>query len=370
MRVFLLGATGAAGRRTAAELLRQPEVDELALSARDATALESLARSMGGGSDRVRALAGDVRDEAFAEKLAGADVVVSAAGPFYETEVAAVEAAIAAGVSYVSLCDELTPFEDVQALDSRARHADVTIVSGCGLSPGITNLLVAHAERELDRIDAVDISIARSSTESTGLATARHFLYELSADAVELEDGQRIVQRAGTSPKLVYFPEPVGWVETFFCGHPEVVTLPAMFPSIESIEFRIGLVERITMDIARAFSATPAAQSEAARRAFVAFTRPVRPLIDRLPPTGPPWTAARVDAHGMRGGNPATISLGVVDRLLNFASIPLALATLRLSGGAKRSGIVPPEEAFDVPSFLADLTRRGISLARLEPRPV
>ncbi|MDQ4095685.1 MAG: saccharopine dehydrogenase NADP-binding domain-containing protein [Actinomycetota bacterium] len=371
MRVFLLGASGAAGRRTAAELLRQPEVDELVLSGRDADAIANLERSMGAGSDRVRSFSSDVRDERLVSHLRGADVVVSCAGPSYETEMPAVQAALAAGVSFVSLCDEHVPFEGVHGLQDRARDAGITIVSGCGLSPGITNLLVAYATRELDSVDAVDISLARSSTESTGLASARHFLYELSVDAIALEDRQRVTERAGTGPKLVYFPEPVGWVETFFCGHPEVVTLPRTHPSIEAIEFRIGLIERITMDTARAFSATPAAASDTARRAFVKLTRPLRPLIDRLPPTGPPWTAARVDTHGLRNGTPATISLGVVDRLLNFASIPLTLAALRLGDeSTATTGVLPPEEAFDVPTFLRDLTQRGISIARLEPRPV
>jgi hypothetical protein len=269
------------------------------------------------------------------------------------------------------LCDEAVPYEEVLSLEESAVSAGITIVSGCGLSPGITNMLVAHAGKELDEIEGVEIAVGRSSSESTGPATARHFLFELASDAFVIEDGQRRSKKAGTGPKLVYFPEPVGWVETFRCGHPEVLSLPGIYSSLESCEFRIGLVERITMDTARAFAATPLVKNERARRAFVSATRPLRPFIDRLPPTGPPWTAVRVDVRGSVGGSHTTISLGVADRLANFASIPLTLAALRLGAGRHRGpGLKTPERAFEVGPFLHDLSRRGIGIARLEPKPV
>lgn len=371
MRVFLLGATGAVGRRTAAELLRQPEVEELVVAGRNQPTTEGLARALGGGSDRVRAQVVSLDGDDLALQITGCDVVVSCAGPFYETERSAAQAAIDGGVSYVSLCDELAPFEEVMALDESAAASGATVVSGCGLSPGITNMLVAFAAAGLDAVEEIDIALGRSSSETTGLASARHLLFELASEAPVIEDHQTLTKRAGTSPKLVYFPEPVGWVETFRSGHPEVMSLPDIYGSLESLEFRIGLVERITMDTARAFAATPLVRSEGARSAFASATRPLRPFIDRLPPTGPPWTAARVDVRGTSGGNHTTISLGVADRLVNFASIPLTLAALRLGAGEHHGpGVKTPETAFEVGSFLRDLSRRGVGIARLEPSPV
>lgn len=370
MRILLVGATGAAGRRTAAELLRQPEVEHLVLAGRNETAVTRLAHALGRGSNRVGSRTADLT-AAGPHDFGGVDVVVSCAGPHYETEEPSVRAAIAAGVSYVSLCDEHAALQEVQLLDREAKGAGVTIVNGFGLSPGITNMLVAHAARELDDIEAIDIALARSSAETNGPASARHFLYELGYEAPMVQDHQPQVAKAGTSPKLVYFPEPVGWVETFRSGHPEVVTLPVRYPALQSLQFRIGLIERITMDTVRAFSATPLVRNERARRTFISATRPLRPLIDRLPPSGPPWTAARVDVKGSKDSNPVQISLGTLDRLLNFASVPLTLAALRLgSGDVAGPGVRMPEEAFDAGRFLSDLVKRGIGIARLEPNPV
>ncbi|MDQ4145982.1 MAG: saccharopine dehydrogenase NADP-binding domain-containing protein [Actinomycetota bacterium] len=365
-----MGATGAVGRHTAAELLRQPEVDELTLSGRDERAVSRLASAFGRASGRVGSHVVDLSVGRVAD-LPEADVIVSCAGPAYETEEQAVRGALRAGVPYVSVCDEHAALKKVRTLQEEARASGATIVSGCGVSPGITNMLIAHASRELDETQAIDIALARSSAESTGEASARHLLYELGHEAAEIQDHRPRAERSGTAPKLVYFPEPVGWVETFRSGHPEVITMPERHGSLESLQFRVGLIERITMDAARAFAATPLIRREGARRAFVKITRPVRPLIDRLPPSGPPWTAIRIDVRGSKNGSPETISLGAVDRLVNLASVPLTLAAMRLAlGEAKGPGVKAPEEAFEVGPFLRDLVRRGIGVARLEPRPL
>ena len=372
LRVLLLGATGAAGRRTAGELLRQREVEKLWLCGRKASEVERAVHTFGGPSDRVGGRTFDLSgDASHLAAYRDVDIVVSCAGPQYETEFPAAKAATEAGVSYVSLCDEHAALRQVQDLDGPAREAGITIVSGCGISPGITNMLIAHGAADLDTVEAIDIALARSSAESVGDATARHFLYELSYEAPVIRDRQNGIERSGTSPKLVYFPEPVGWVETYRCGHPETVTLPARYPGLDSLQFRLGLAEKITMDTARAFTATPFARSERARHLFVSLTKPARPLLDRLPPRGPSWTAARVDVRGTKGGNQTTTSLAVVDKLANFASVPLTLAALRLGAGdVSGLGVLSAEEAFDVSGFLKALTKRGIGVAVLEPSPV
>ena len=371
MRVLLLGATGQTGRRTTAELLRQPEVEMLWLGGRREAELAALVAAFG-SPERVRFRAFDLAEARLhGNVFADADVVVSCAGPGYETEEPAARAAIEGGASYISLCDEYDTLARLRALDDLAVDADVTVVAGCGLSPGITNLLIEHGARQMDTVESIDIALARSSAESNGEATSRHFLYELSQDAPVINDHQLVFERPGSSPKLVYFPEPIGWVETYRIGHAEILTLPERYEGLSSAQFRAGLAEKVTMDTARAFCATPLARSERARRLFVAATKPLRPLIDRLPPNGPAWSGARVDLHGLDSGRTKTISLGVVDRLSNLVSVTLTLAALRLGDTrARRGGVLSVEEAFESPALLRDLSERGIGIAELEPRPV
>ena len=371
MRVLLLGATGAAGRKTAAELLRQGSIDTLWLSGRRQDVLDALVASSG-DDGRVRSRAFDLAEaHAHTDLFADADVVVSCAGPAYITEEPAVRAAIEGRAAYVSLCDDHAGLERARTLDDHAVDAGVAVVPGCGLSPGLTNLLISHGTRQLQEVEAIDIALARSSVESHGEATTQHLLYELGHDAVVVKDHRQTTETSGSAPRLVYFPEPIGWVETFRIGHPEVLTLPERYPGIASVQFRLGLAERITMDVARAFGATPLARNDALRSLFVAVTKPVRPLIDRLPPRGPAWSGARVDLHGIQDGTPKTVSLAVVDRLLNVTSATLTLAALRLGEGmATKAGVGPIEEVLEPGPFLRDLTRRGIAVAELEPSPV
>lgn len=371
MHVLLLGATGVAGRKTAAELLRQPAVDALWLCGRKQEELDDLAAAFG-NPDRLRPRAFDLSEASLHGNLfRDADVVVSCAGPGYATEEPAARAAVEGGAAYISLCDDAAGLEGVRPLNDRAVAAGVPVISGCGLSPGITNLLIAHGETLLDAVDSIDISLARSSVESHGEATTHHLLYELAHEAPVVKDHRQVGEPSGSAPRLIFFPEPIGWVETFRIGHPEVLTLPQTYPDVAAVQFRVGLAERITMDTARAFGATPLARNETARSIFVAATKPLRPLIDRLPPRGPAWSGARVDLHGRKDSAPKTVSLAVVDRLLNFTSATLTLATLRLGEGAVRAtGVVPVEAAFDPQSFLRDLSRRGIAVAELEPSPV
>jgi saccharopine dehydrogenase-like NADP-dependent oxidoreductase len=368
VKVLVLGATGNVGGRTAIELFRSGEIDHLRLGARDRDAATALAgRFSSGSSTSVTGDAIDVTHPDLASRFVGEDVIVNCAGPGYELEETVARAAIEAAVDYVSLCDDHTGTEDALRFDEAARDAGVSIVSGCGLSPGITSYLTAAAASELDELDEVQIAIASSSADSDGYAAAQHLIFSLSQDAPFLSDGSISTQKAGTGPRLIYFPEPVGWVETFICGHPEISTIPRALPQLSAIQFRLGLTERVVMDMIRGSRASGLLRTEALRRVWLAATWPTRSLAERIPPRGATWTAARVDVHGISKGTASTVSLAVVDHLVNLASVSIKEAALALGRGeARAKGVRGPEEVFDFTAMLHRLSSRGIRAARLE----
>ncbi|MBW3594760.1 MAG: saccharopine dehydrogenase NADP-binding domain-containing protein [Actinobacteria bacterium] len=369
MKVLVVGATGAVGRRVASELAQSEQVERLVLTGRDNGRAERTASLF--GTDRVTAEALDLHDPSRLVSLARAvDVVVCAAGPHYLYEVDAVRALIDAGTHYVSLCDDHSVTHRVRSMHDAARDAGVTIVSGCGLSPGLTNVLIAIAAAEVDDVEEIDIAVAASSADSAGDATTLHFLAQMSEPAVALSDHSIEAGRAGTAPRLVYFPDPVGWVETFRSGHPEIATVPDVYPGLRSLRFRIGLTERAAMDVIRASAATGLLATEKRRRLWMKMSEPLRPVVEALPPRGAPWTAARVDVRGRSDGRPVTISLGVVDHLANLAAVPVARAAHELAAGTTKHGVLVPEEAFDPTTFLNAIAQRGIRVARLDPAPV
>ena len=368
MRVLLIGGTGGVGRRAAAELTRIEKVTALTVAGRRAEAAGEVVSVLGGGGDRVTGMGLDAADEGDLERAARQhDVVASCAGPAQELEVAAVQACIEARTPYVSLCDDHVVTAQALALNEAARAAEVTVVLGCGFSPGITNLLAAYAAQQLDQVEEIEIAVAYSLNDSPGDSIMFHLLRDLGRDAPYVSEFRTAQGRSGHLPRPIYFPEPVGWVETFTCGHPEALTAPRVYGDLRSIRFRTGLTERAAMDALRAAAAAGFSRV----RGDLIGARMVRRsvgLLSSLPPRGAAWTSARVDVWGQTAGGSEVISLGVVDHIANLASLPIAYAAAEVgSRSVARPGVGTLEEVLAPGPSLGALARRGMRAARLTP---
>jgi hypothetical protein len=186
-----------------------------------------------------------------------------------------------------------------------------------------------------------------------------------------LSEGRLEVNPAGSAPHLVFFPDPVGWVETFPCAHPEVFTLRRTHPALQSLEWRFGLVEKPAMDALRGAAALGLGRSDGRRRGWLRLSASVRPLLERFSSGRGGWSAARVDVWGTRDGRAVETSLAVVDQMSNLVAGPLAHVALELA--TKRvdtPGVRAPEEALDPGAVLGHLARRGVRIARLQPAVV
>lgn len=368
MKVLLLGATGFQGRRTAAELARSEEVDELVLAGTNEGRITEL-MAMLGGRRHLRTIVVDGTD---VDRLAGAceevDILISCAGPAYQMEQPSIEASVAAGIACVTLCDDQSTAGKIVALDPAAVGAGTTIVSGCGLSPGLTNVLAVFAASQLEEVTDINIATAYSLNDYLGPALVTGLIRTFSMEAAYVSEWRRLSGRAGDLPELSYLPGPVGWVETFTCGHPEVLSLQNRFSDIRSLRYRFGLTERAGMDVVRGPATWGLARTDLTRRAWARLLRTFQPALSSMPPRGSQWTGVRVDARGRIDGRSTTISLGVADRLPNLVSSSLTYAALQLgTGRVTRPGINAPEDALDPIDFLGFLYRRGIRVARLTP---
>ena len=360
MKVLLLGAGGYVGRRCASEFLRHPEIQQLTLAGRNGDVVQRMADRMQGRAD-VSAASFDLAGGGLAEHARNHDLIVSCAGPGYQIEALCVQGALEAGVSYISLNDDLSAAHEVRQLHEAARAQGVTILSGCGASPGLTDLLVALATDELDEVEEVEISFGASSADGGGPATDLHFLAMLdraARDGVEREGGSR-------APHPVYFPDPVGWIETFPCGHPEEISIAAANPGLTAFRYQIGLAEKAVMDVVRAGIAARLTRGEFRRKLWLKSARPLRPALEMLSPKAAPWTGLRTDVRGRKGGRSKTISYGIVDHLESLASITLAQAAVDLPGG-QTSGVVSAAEVLEPKAFLRKVAARGLTFARLE----
>lgn len=336
MRIGVLGGGGDMGSRAVAVLADREEVDEVVVLDRD----EQRAGLLEARHERVRAQRVDATDHTqLVAALRGLDAVASALGPFYRFERALATAAIEAGVGYVSICDDHDAAADVLTLDEAAAAAGVTVLTGLGWTPGLTNLAARRLHDELGGLEAVRVFWAGAAADSSGHAVVLHTLHAFDGHVPAIRDGVVVQQRAGRGREPVSFPPPVGRVDTCYLGHPEPVTLPRFLPGLRRVDLKGGLTEGMLNSLARGLAAVGLTSTHQRRQQVARTIEPLLPRLERLLPSVP-MSAWRVDgaAGGRRGG------YWGVGHMADLTGVPLAVGTLLLARGEiDRPGVVAPE---------------------------
>jgi hypothetical protein len=353
--VVVLGGAGRTGRHAVRTVLALGLADRLVIADRDGAAA---ARVAGACGPPAVAAAVDLEDgPAVARALAGADVVLNAAGPFHAFGAAPLAAAIDAGCHYLDVGDDWEATLDMLAFEGRARTAGVSAVIGIGASPGITNLLAARAVRELDRVDTLHTgwSAAGAAGGDDGTpgasAAVAHFLHQIVHPILVRREG-RLAGAMPLEPVALDFPgmpRVVGWT----IGHPEPITLGRWWPALrESTNVMVApqAMSTALRDIAGAI-----------RRGVLSLATAANVLVAgaaALPaaegdPSAPTLFAL---AKGWRGGRPTTVAASLTalppGGMPGVTGTPLAVALALLRRGAVAGhGVAPPEAAFEPGSF-------------------
>ena len=328
MTTALLVGLGAVGVRAARQLVETVGIEKLLLADRNRKSAQRFASSLGERAELIRFSPGDPLP-------GGVGVVACAVDAGVDRDIC--REAIAARVPCASADDDHEAVDALLALNDAAAAAGVTVAAGCGLAPGLVDVLVRHAADELDTVE--EIRVARSGWAGpASVATVRS---ERRDAAREWYDGGwRTVRQRGE--ELVWFPDPIGGRDcTVVTGG--VALLVQAFPDTGRICVHLGEPE--------------------ARR----------PFRRRFGDDGE-WGAARAEVWGRRGEAQDLIVYGVVERTAVAAGTVLAVTAGRLAGcGGERidrpgvhglASLVAP-----VP-FLAELARRGVRAAVFEGAPV
>jgi len=152
MKIAVVGA-GLMGPTVAMDSIESDEVKEVLLIDIDNERLDRV-RTKLGNPRKLKTMARDVTDRhGLVESLRGYDVVCIALLRWLNVEV--MWAAIEAGVNVVDLSGPAR--KDWGNITKAAEKAAVTIIPGCGLEPGLTDMLATYGMDMLDSIKAVDI---------------------------------------------------------------------------------------------------------------------------------------------------------------------------------------------------------------------
>jgi saccharopine dehydrogenase-like NADP-dependent oxidoreductase len=319
-----------------------------------------------------RVLRVDVEDpQSLRAALAGAEVVLNAT--YMRHNVLVTDAAIAAGVHLVDLGSYYP--ETLQQLErhDRAVQAGCRIIPGCGVAPGLTNVLAKLGAEALDRVDAIGLYsyITHPLWTSPGIVVTR---FDASVGtSLAFEDGRLIEHRSFSGQERIAFPEPYGEQEVHFVPHPEPVTLPR-YLQVPNVVFKVGYPadeeRRIRVLLELGFAREEPFELDdvsISPRGFAAAYIGSRGIDS----TDRSANVKQVRVDGIRDGRPVTVLLDfAVERTGRSASSAItgtcaAIAADLVSRGGP-TGVHPPEGAFDPTVFVGALAERGLTIARRE----
>ncbi|HEX6101620.1 MAG TPA: saccharopine dehydrogenase NADP-binding domain-containing protein [Alphaproteobacteria bacterium] len=381
MKVFILGGAGRHGRRVAYLLSSSPEIGEVVIGARDLASATMVAERIGPKATVVRV---DALDEAgVAQAARGARLMVNASGPYFETLLPALRAAIGARIHYCDFSEDGRTVEQAFAMDAAARAAGIIAILGIGDAPGITNLMALHAARQLDRAEEivvgwtddfevvyrsvqenlrtirtsghVDASLQATLNASTG--KIRTFVGGRWMDEDALGRAVSVMLPTGQS----FSAFPLGWAEP--------VMLPRSIPQLKSVTSLVNLLPPQMNELMRAEASFIAEGRLRPREATIDMLESVNvdPARWLKRPHGMMVGALFAIVRGVRNGRPAIC--GIVpnwgyapapDWVEGFGTgAPCSLAALRvLRGEVERPGVMGPEACFEPMSFFGELVHR------------
>lgn len=205
---------------------------------------ESVGAAVALAPSRVTGWVGDVVNDSL--PLDGVDLVLNLAGPFFLGSDAVARAALTRRVAYIDVGDDVECTDAILALHEEAEQAGVSLITGAGLSPGISNWMASRLLAEHPQADGVQVAWVVHETDPGGLAPLRHMLHMAVSPCPVLRDG-RWESSPGFVPgtaALFEFPRPLGEVEAYDTAHPEPRTLARQFPQLRYASCKGALLPR------------------------------------------------------------------------------------------------------------------------------
>jgi hypothetical protein len=328
----LLVGTGAVGARAARQLTDTPAVDRVLIVERRKSQAELVAAAMGSRAE----ILDWTPDSPLPD---GINAVACALPAGHEQPIAS--RAVEGGIPFASSGDDEHDIMGLRSLTEPARRAGIAILAGCGLAPGLADVLARHAADAFDEVD--EIGVARSGTAGDAcVATAGR---ALRSGVAEVRDGVYDESRRRGGHELIWFPEPIGPRE---CER--VAT------GVQLLSGAVPGASRISVRFAR--------DETGARQRW----------LRRRDPEGS-WGAVRVEVWGRRGASREPIVYGAIERTAIAAGTVLGVTAAALAGAlpgllAPSAGVFGLGAVAQPRAFLEELSRRGVKAAIFEGVPV
>jgi hypothetical protein len=240
IRTLVLGAYGFFGSRISEALARNPRV-HLLLAGRDEAKATALAYQLGLTARHAKRVDADDPKLATLLRKLDVNVLIHTAGPFQQQDYRVAQAAIAAGCHYLDLADGRAFVTGISRLDTAARAASVSVISGVSSLPALSAAVVDHYLAGFSRLDGIRIGIT-SGALVPGIATVRAIFDYCGRPFRVLEKGEWVEVHGWLDRQTHTFPRPIGTRLFGRCDVPDLTLLPARYPGVKTVSFHAGFV--------------------------------------------------------------------------------------------------------------------------------
>jgi saccharopine dehydrogenase (NAD+, L-lysine-forming) len=372
MRALIIGGVGGMGQGVARDLVKQDKVTKIVLADLypDPARLSKKLRE----SDKTLLMKMDVNDhDAMVQAFNNTDVVINTAGPFYKTAVPVAKAAVAAKKNYIDICDD---YEGTQILfeseiDSLAKDAGITVLTGMGSDPGTNNVLVKWYADRLDAVDEIYLYWVVSIAELAGAAWD-HSLHMTLGKIPQYIDGKLVHVEGGTEVVAEQFLDPLGVCHVRYVGHPQPLTLPRYIKEVKNVIIKGALIPLWVDELIAEQKATGLLSTEPLDLKGVQVTPYdlTLKLWEKIPEgrdNGPQSSGLKVIVKGRREDKKITYTADMVGRMAPGTGLPAAIAALMMDDGhVTVKGVVAPEGCIDPDIFLKIFLGRGAKIHQSE----
>ncbi len=358
MKVISLGGAGAMGRYAVRDIASKDTVEKLTIADYNLAEAQNVAQGLGEKCDAVQIDANN--HSQMVESIKGYDIALGSIGPFYKYEAKVVKACIDAGVNYVSICDDYDACAAALELDAEAKAAGLTMISGCGWTPGVTNVLARRGSAEFDDLMEVAVAWGAHAGDTEGKAVTLHTIHILTGVVPSFWDGRTVWVAAGSGQERLRFPDPVGEIYVYHVGHPEPVTIPRYF-NVGTVTLKGGLVEEYLTQLGKIVNKLHLTRSVRQKDIIGGIINAALPYLEKLGAPPEMASACRVDLTGKKNGKWQHIALGAVAHMDLLTGLPLSIAGQMIAEGkVAEKGVMGPEAALNPDEFISRAIDGGI----------
>jgi len=363
LKIGVMGS-GLMGASAAKYLVQRREVETVRLADIDQSRLDQAAKSLRSKKLVTQVVEAGERSS-LVEAIKGNDAVLMALPHLaaYSADLAAIEA----GVNAVDLV-----FTDEQMkLHPKFSKAGLTLIPGCGLAPGIAQILAGEGFRQMDSVDYVRILVGglpqapRPPLNYKIVFSLESVLQMYSSTNVRIiRDGKLKTTTAMTEIEKVSFPKPFEDMECFLTDGAATLihTMRGRVRNLEEKTIRYpGHAEQIKTLIGTGLTSTKpvrVGKGQVVPRTLLSDVLGPKLLLGK----GKDVTLLRVTVTGRKGDANVKQAYETIDyyddrekvtSMARTTAFTGAIAAIMLADGkVKETGLLPPETCFAGPRFM------------------